>query len=75
MIYLNIQEFFIFLIKTVHLSIQFLTEKLKLYVTLKNFFSWKRRLQSIALQGFNDSQLSEATIKTDEDWDANRIDI
>ena len=63
-------------------SVQFFTDELKCYVTFtsEKFIQMEEEfllLQSITLQDFDDSQLSEATIKTDEDGDAMtyRIDI
>ena len=63
-------------------SVQFFTDELKFCVTFtsEKFIQMEEEfllLQSITLQGFDDSQLSEATIKTDEDGDAMtyRIDI
>ena len=56
-------------------SVQFFTGKLKFYVTFtsEKIIQMEEEfllLQSITLQDFDDSQLSEATIKTDEDGDA-----
>ena len=63
-------------------SVQFFPDELKFYITFtsQKFLQLDKEfllLQSITLQDFDDSQLSEATIKTDEDGDAMtyRIDI
>ena len=61
-------------------GVQFLTEELKFFVTFtsKEFFQVEEEFLLLqSLQYLDDSQLSEATIETDEDGDAKtyRIDI